>query len=318
MAVDHTEAGDATGITGELILVVEDDERTSRLERFVLEDEGYSVACAASGEKALEMLSDTDPALVLLDIMLPKLDGFGTCQKIREISEVPIIMVTGEGRDEDKVRGLEMGADDYITKPFSTNELAARVKAVLRRNSVARSIASTSPATYSEHETPVSGRSGYESGIDAGRNGMDGTTDEGQGGPEESSDHHDEQADAVGVVGQGPAENEKNYEGAVKLVVETTGAIKNMVDFVDALRGYPQFHLLRMVSNARRDGMDVWLRLREPNPLQITLLAESGVTSVEVVEGAEVDPETGSETPVPPPHPFPHRRRNRHPCHLLV
>jgi len=91
---------------------------------------------------------------------------------------------------------------------------------------------------------------------------------------------------------------DENYEGAVKLVVVTTGAIKDMVDFVDALREHPQFHLLRMVSNARRDGMDVWLRLREPNPLRITLLAAKGVTKVEAVERAELDPETGAETTV--------------------
>ena len=78
------------------------------------------------------MLPNTTPSLVLLDVMLPQTDGFTTCQKIRESSEVPIIMVTAMDRDEDKVRGLEMGADDYITKPLSTHELASRVKSVLR------------------------------------------------------------------------------------------------------------------------------------------------------------------------------------------
>ena len=92
--------------------------------------------------------------------------------------------------------------------------------------------------------------------------------------------------------------NGENYEGAVKLIVETTGAIKDMLAFVDALREHPQFQLLRMVSNAQRDGMDVWLRLREPNPLRTTLLEAKGVTNVEAVENVELDPDTGAETSV--------------------
>ena len=99
----------------------------------MLQEEGFDVAEAGSGEEALETLATRDPALVLLDIGLPGMDGFATCQRIREFSQVPIIMVTAEDKDDDKVRGLELGADDYVTKPFSTNELAARVKAVLRR-----------------------------------------------------------------------------------------------------------------------------------------------------------------------------------------
>lgn len=133
MATDNTGASGVAGPDGNMILVVEDDERTSRLERFVLEEEGYSVPCAGSGEEALEILPTAAPSLILLDIMLPDMDGFTTCQKIREYSQVPIITVTAEGREEDKIHGLEMSADDYITKPFSIHELAARVKAVLRR-----------------------------------------------------------------------------------------------------------------------------------------------------------------------------------------
>ena len=116
-----------------LVLVVEDNLRTRNLEKFVLQEEGYEVAEAGSGEEALEALAARNHALVLLDIGLPGMDGFVTCQRIREFSQVPVIMVTGEDKDDDKVRGLELGADDYVTKPFSTNELAARVKAVLRR-----------------------------------------------------------------------------------------------------------------------------------------------------------------------------------------
>ena len=268
MVMDSTEAGGGPVPDDEMILVVDDDERTSRLERFVLEEEGYAVACAGSGEEALEMLAEAPASLVLLDIRLPKMDGFATCQKIRENSQVPIIMLTGEGRDEEKIRGLEMGADDYITKPFSVNELTARVKAVLRRSSSSRPKTVADPARSFPEE-----RTGRDISQSA------------------------KMAEKTSGQDEAPPIDEE-YEGAVKLVVETTGEIKNMVDFVDALREHPQFHLLRMVSNARRDGMDVWLRLREPNPLRTTLLAAKGVTKVEAVESAELDPETGVETRV--------------------
>ena len=285
MAMDNTEAGSVSGADGDMILIVDDDERTSRLERFVLEEEGYSVACVASGEEALETLPKIDPSLVLLDIGLPQMDGFVTCQKMRETSEVPIIMVTGEGHDEDKIRGLEMGADDYITKPFSTNELTARVKAVLRRINVNRSNNVVAHAIHSEPDNSFPERNGRNGGS---------ATDLG----EESHVPIEETANVDEAVAPTTTGIHENYEGAVKLVVETTGAIKNLVDFVDAIREYPEFHLLRMVSNAKRDGMDVWLRLREPNPLRTTLLGAKGVTKVEAVEKAELDPDTGAETRV--------------------
>jgi DNA-binding response OmpR family regulator len=129
---DSVEPG-SNNVTPSLVLVVEDNLRTRNLEKFVLEEEGFDVAEAGSGEEALETLPTRDPALVLLDIGLPGMDGFATCQRIRQFSQVPIIMVTAEDKDEDKVRGLDLGADAYVTKPFSTNELGARVKAVLRR-----------------------------------------------------------------------------------------------------------------------------------------------------------------------------------------
>lgn len=271
MAMDSTETVRGTIPDGKVILVVDDDERTSRLERFVLEDEGYAVVCAGSGEEALKMLATTSPILVLLDIWLPKMDGFITCQKIREISQVPIIILTGEGREEEKIRGLEMGADDYITKPFSVNELTARVRAVLRRSHSSRPKTVAARTGSSQPDTSLL---------------------------EERTERNVWRSD--GISGKSSSQEEQpvdeNYEGSVKLVVVTTGAIKDMVDFVDALRDNPQFHLLRMVSNARRDGMDVWLRLREPNPLRLTLLAAKGVTKVEAVESAELDPETGAET----------------------
>ena len=115
------------------VLVVEDDPRILRLEQMVLEKEGYTVLTAGSGEEALDTLAEISPSLVVLDIGLPGMDGFATCYRIREFSQVSIIMVTSRDFNEDKVKGLEIGADDYITKPFSPNELAARVKASLRR-----------------------------------------------------------------------------------------------------------------------------------------------------------------------------------------
>ena len=116
------------------VLLVEDDPRVLRLERMVLEKEGFSVVVAASGEEALEMLAEITPSLIVLDVGLPGIDGFTACSRIREFSQVSIIMVTGKDFNEDKVRGLNLGADDYITKPFSPSELAARVKAALRRS----------------------------------------------------------------------------------------------------------------------------------------------------------------------------------------
>lgn len=115
------------------ILVVDDEPRIIHFIRLNLEHDGFEVYEAHSGPEALEQLRDQMPDLVLLDIMMPDLDGFETLRLIREISTVPVIMLTAKGEEEDKVRGLELGADDYVTKPFSPNELTSRVRAVLRR-----------------------------------------------------------------------------------------------------------------------------------------------------------------------------------------
>ena len=123
------------------VLLVEDDPRVLRLEQMVLEKEGFSVVAAASGEEALELLAEITPSLIVLDVGLPGIDGFTACSRIREFSQVSIIMVTGKDFNEDKVRGLDLGADDYITKPFSPNELAARVKAALRRSVMSNEVA---------------------------------------------------------------------------------------------------------------------------------------------------------------------------------
>ncbi|HEX2996193.1 MAG TPA: response regulator transcription factor, partial [Anaerolineales bacterium] len=98
-----------------------------------LKAEGYDVIAGANGEEALEKVSSQHPDLVILDIMMPKLDGITTCERIRQFSNVPIIMLTARGEEQDRVRGLNAGADDYVVKPFSATELVARVRAVLRR-----------------------------------------------------------------------------------------------------------------------------------------------------------------------------------------
>lgn len=116
-----------------LIMVVDDDIRMLRMMKRMLELEGFLVTTASSGEAALKIFDKEAPALILLDIMMPDMDGFTVCRRIREFSEVPIIMVTARGDDKEKVEGLDTGADDYVTKPFSASELAARVRAILRR-----------------------------------------------------------------------------------------------------------------------------------------------------------------------------------------
>jgi len=115
------------------VLVVDDDVHILRMTGRILELEGYRVLTASNGEIALDIFDKETPDLVLLDIMMPGMDGYTVCQRIREFSQIPIIMVTAKGNDEEKVQGLDAGADDYVTKPFSSKELAARVRAVLRR-----------------------------------------------------------------------------------------------------------------------------------------------------------------------------------------
>ena len=117
----------------ERILVVDDEANIVDLVTLYLERDGFRVESASDGETALEMIRDDEPALVVLDIMLPEVDGFEVCRQTRASSEVPIIMLTARDDDIDKIVGLEIGADDYLTKPFNPRELVARVKAILRR-----------------------------------------------------------------------------------------------------------------------------------------------------------------------------------------
>jgi two-component system KDP operon response regulator KdpE len=114
------------------ILVVDDEERMVRFIRMNLEHDGFQVMEAFNGKQAIDKLRDT-PDLILLDVMMPDIDGFEVLETIREVSNVPVIMLTAKGEENDRIRGLELGADDYITKPFSPRELVGRVKAVLRR-----------------------------------------------------------------------------------------------------------------------------------------------------------------------------------------
>ena len=122
----------------EKILVVDDEKNICDLLRMYLEKEGYSVAMAHNGVDAVSMFNSENPDLVLLDIMLPQLDGWQVCREIRKTSEKPIIMLTAKDEVFDKVLGLELGADDYVTKPFDTKEIVARIKAVLRRTSAVK------------------------------------------------------------------------------------------------------------------------------------------------------------------------------------
>ncbi len=115
------------------VLVVEDEKAIADILEFNLKKEGYSVVCAYDGEAGLNAALGENPDLILLDVMLPKLDGFEVCKNVRKTSNVPIIMLTAREEEVDKVLGLELGADDYITKPFSMRELMARVKANVRR-----------------------------------------------------------------------------------------------------------------------------------------------------------------------------------------
>jgi len=229
------------------ILVIEDDTRTRRLERFILEEEGFEVVEAQTGEKGLEALEEGGADLVLLDIGLPGIDGFAVCQRIREFSPVPVIMVTAEDRDEDKVRGLEIGADDYVTKPFSVVVLPARVRAVLRR--YASSPLQPEPISRPPDPAPPD--------------------------PNDDPEKDDPTPQPAAFI------DTDVYEGTIRLMVKTTGSIRRMISFVDELRQNPQFQLLRLVSNQRNGGMDILLRLEEPMRVKPTLLLMKEVCEVE-------------------------------------
>lgn len=128
------------------VLVVDDEKLIVKGIRFSLEQDGMEVDCAYDGEEAIELARRTEYDIVLLDVMLPKFDGFEVCQAIREFSDMPIIMLTAKGGDMDKILGLEYGADDYISKPFNILEVKARIKAIIRRSTKSRRQKKEEPA----------------------------------------------------------------------------------------------------------------------------------------------------------------------------
>jgi two-component system KDP operon response regulator KdpE len=148
-----------------VILVVDDEPRMVRFVRMNLELEGYQVVEASNGMQTLEKVRDEMPDLVLLDVMMPEMDGFETLERLREMSTVPVIMLTVKGDEEDRIRGLELGADDYVSKPFSPRELASRIRAVLRRAEMPSPVAKTTiqiddrlQVDFRQHEVIVEGK----------------------------------------------------------------------------------------------------------------------------------------------------------------
>ncbi len=147
------------------ILVVDDEVSIIRFVSAHLRKEGYEIITASNGEEALLRAEEENPTLVLLDIMMPKMDGFEVCRRLREWSEVPIIMLSAKGEESDKVKCLDLGADDYVTKPFGGEELLARVRAVLRRAEVAGAVSDRPPFTsgdlkisFAQRQVTVAGR----------------------------------------------------------------------------------------------------------------------------------------------------------------
>ena len=131
------------------VLVVEDEENLVEALRYNLEREGYDVLTAMDGEKGLELAKGSNPDIIILDIMLPRLDGLEVCRILRRENNTPILMLTAKGEEVDRIVGLELGADDYVTKPFSMRELLARVRAMLRRSRMASEASSSSAASES-------------------------------------------------------------------------------------------------------------------------------------------------------------------------
>lgn len=128
-------------VSNRRVLIVEDERRMARFIRLNLEHDGFQVFEAVRGKEAVRKAREDLPDLILLDVMLPDIDGFEVLRRIREESDVPVIMLTAKGEEDDRVRGLELGADDYVSKPFSPRELVSRVRAVLRRSEIVRGAA---------------------------------------------------------------------------------------------------------------------------------------------------------------------------------
>ena len=145
------------------ILVVDDEELLVKGIRFNLQKEGYEVISGYNGAEAVMLAKNENPDLVILDVMMPELDGFGACEKIREFSDVPIILLTAKSEDMDKLMGFDYGADDYLTKPFNILELKARIKALLRRAN--RSTSQNKLLTIGSISLDLHSRNAYQNGI---------------------------------------------------------------------------------------------------------------------------------------------------------
>jgi len=149
------------------ILVADDDPQLLRLVARNLELDGYAVRTASDGQEAFDAIVADPPDLAVLDVMMPRLDGFAVCERVREFSSLPIMILTARGRDQEKVRGFDLGADDYLTKPFNNSELLARVRAILRRTQGAHLVGATQTRTtigelaidYAQH---IVTRNGHE------------------------------------------------------------------------------------------------------------------------------------------------------------
>ena len=147
------------------ILVVDDEQLLVKGIKFKLENDGYEVVTAYDGEEAVKIAQEQSVDLIILDLMMPRLDGLGACQKIREFSNVPIIMLTANADDMDKLMGFEQGADDYLTKPFNILELKARVRALLRRAGPQQTEQRPNKLTHGHITVDVDGRNAYKGDV---------------------------------------------------------------------------------------------------------------------------------------------------------
>ena len=234
------------------VLLVEDDAGVQQLERLVLEEHGYQVSVTNNGEEALGALEEAAPDLILLDVELGGIDGFTTCQRIRQISEVPIIMVSSKDSTGDKIWGLEVGAYDYLIKPFHPDELAARVKATLRRPRLGNeemdfALPKTLPLDPENLPTCSS---------------------------EEIQEKSPEPGQRDGRV----------LDGMVDLKVN--GAVRQIVSFAEELRQDERFRVLKLVPTPAK-GTAIQLSLREPVPFQEILLNMPMVEQVALIEDDE-------------------------------
>ncbi len=267
----YAEVPDQPGEEASFILLVEDDVPTLRLERVILEEAGYEVRVVGSGEEALRFLAKETPALVMLDVGLPGMDGFATCERIREFSEVPVLMVSGRASADDEEQGLGAGATDYVAKPFSTQELAGLVKQLLPIPQVTPGFASPVARPLEVGGLPlVSNDNDEPAPILTPPSQSPAMEPEPGPIPQEGDAGQDPSREADGEI----------YEGTVRLMITTTGAISGLLNFVGELREDPQLRLLRLIANHRKEGMDIWLGLRQPLSLRTVLLNMKGVSQV--------------------------------------